>query len=662
MAWGDALNYCKGLSLGGQNDWRLPNVKELESLVDDTRYAPAIDSTYFPNVVASYYWSSTTYASGPNSAWVVYFDGGGVYGSGKSNGYYVRCVRGGQYGALGYLNILPSALAIPVTWPGSSASKNVTVSNGLPSAVTVGAATLTGANPADFSLGDSCVGQTLNKNGVCSITVNFIPATCGSKSATLTVPTSQGILVATLAGSACGVGGATLSGQVTDGANGLPIAGASVMVGTSSPFITDAGGNYLASDLAGGLQDMVTSKSGYDTWRVGVCPSPLQTIRKSVYLNPSSTGLRVVSVTSSYSNGKPYYFLPGVGFNVTFTAQVNWNGTTPGKVRFITSRGSYDVVTSSDTTSYSLNVGSELDSCATLQAVAIAGDGSQSPAKKADFIVTKALPVDPTIPILTNNLSVENRSGVNGSSFTYKNNSTITKDLLSQTIGNYATMPILGSAATALQFVPEFDFEFSGSDGKLSYNLSLMKNSDYSSIYKNEFTRRKNPNGLKNLTKLINSKFDRRKFPSAKIAGFELSLFPAASVEATFNSSSCGTSSNGWDSVEGFSVIAGAGEFGVTYQSILPPPVPLPWYVEGAFGLEFDAMLNINELSNLRLAGDMATNPYLALTLGAGVNDVAGVEGTGKGGVDIDWTLPASHLQKVHRQCRDSFLRRFPPL
>ncbi|MBI4687331.1 MAG: DUF1566 domain-containing protein [Nitrospirae bacterium] len=46
MMWGSALSYCEGLPLGGKTDWRLPNVKELESLTDDTRYNdPAIDTS-----------------------------------------------------------------------------------------------------------------------------------------------------------------------------------------------------------------------------------------------------------------------------------------------------------------------------------------------------------------------------------------------------------------------------------------------------------------------------------------------------------------------------------------------------------------------------------------------------------------------------------------
>jgi hypothetical protein len=106
MTWDSALSYCEGLSLGGHSDWRLPNIKELESLTDDTRDNPAIDIAFFPNAHASYYWSSTTLADYPDGAWPVHFSDGYVfYYSTKYSSNYVRCVRGGQSGSLGNLKI-----------------------------------------------------------------------------------------------------------------------------------------------------------------------------------------------------------------------------------------------------------------------------------------------------------------------------------------------------------------------------------------------------------------------------------------------------------------------------------------------------------------------------------------------------------------------------
>lgn len=98
MSWGAALSYCEGLNLGGSTAWRLPNIKELESLTDDTQSNPSIDTSMFPNTYASGYWSSTTNAYYSDNTWFVGFSNGGVWIYPKNNEYTtlnIRCVRGG---------------------------------------------------------------------------------------------------------------------------------------------------------------------------------------------------------------------------------------------------------------------------------------------------------------------------------------------------------------------------------------------------------------------------------------------------------------------------------------------------------------------------------------------------------------------------------------
>lgn len=80
--------------LCGANDWRLSTRKELRSLASYNRFNPAIDTNYFPKAQSSFYWSSSPYASGFNSAWDIGFVNGFDGVSNKFN--FVRLVRGGQ--------------------------------------------------------------------------------------------------------------------------------------------------------------------------------------------------------------------------------------------------------------------------------------------------------------------------------------------------------------------------------------------------------------------------------------------------------------------------------------------------------------------------------------------------------------------------------------
>jgi hypothetical protein len=104
MPWDAALSYCESLLLGGNSDWRLPNIKELESLTDDSRDNPAIDKTFFLDATASLYWTSSSQAADASSAYIVGFSYPGVDWENKplsdirgaDSDIKVRCVRGGQ--------------------------------------------------------------------------------------------------------------------------------------------------------------------------------------------------------------------------------------------------------------------------------------------------------------------------------------------------------------------------------------------------------------------------------------------------------------------------------------------------------------------------------------------------------------------------------------
>jgi hypothetical protein len=91
--WCTALAYCEGLELAGHDDWRLPNVRELQSIVDYERWLPSIDPVF--GTVSSWYWSSTSCAVDTDFAWRVLFNLGFVDNNLKGGVFHVRAVRRG---------------------------------------------------------------------------------------------------------------------------------------------------------------------------------------------------------------------------------------------------------------------------------------------------------------------------------------------------------------------------------------------------------------------------------------------------------------------------------------------------------------------------------------------------------------------------------------
>jgi hypothetical protein len=112
-SWAQALSYANTLTSGAcgltdgsaAGDWRLPNRKELESLVNRQQSNPAawLNTVGFSGVNTStqnyeyeYYWSSSSLSSNTGAAWIVHLGIGHITTTNK--GYYVRMwpVRGGQ--------------------------------------------------------------------------------------------------------------------------------------------------------------------------------------------------------------------------------------------------------------------------------------------------------------------------------------------------------------------------------------------------------------------------------------------------------------------------------------------------------------------------------------------------------------------------------------
>lgn len=97
MTWNEALNYIKVINdseLYGYSDWKLPNRKELFSLMSHESMNPSLPRPHpFINVFTGYYWTSTSSARLPKQAWYIHLGGARVFLGIKDSSYMVWPVR-----------------------------------------------------------------------------------------------------------------------------------------------------------------------------------------------------------------------------------------------------------------------------------------------------------------------------------------------------------------------------------------------------------------------------------------------------------------------------------------------------------------------------------------------------------------------------------------
>ena len=109
--WNTLITAANSEQLCGFNDWRVPDLYQLASLVrcrggryknldagcDGSYQKPTIDTKYFPNATSGWYWSASPYADYSSNAWILDFSNGydDYYGY-RNYDYHVRLVRSGQ--------------------------------------------------------------------------------------------------------------------------------------------------------------------------------------------------------------------------------------------------------------------------------------------------------------------------------------------------------------------------------------------------------------------------------------------------------------------------------------------------------------------------------------------------------------------------------------
>ena len=139
LTWEQALVYAEGLTIGTSADWRMPNIKELQSLNNELVTNPSVFSPYFSNLGVKFYWSSTTLPNQTLSAWYWSTSFGITTYSAKTGTNYVLCVRGNPSLSLNNtephtsikITPNPSSDFVSISFPSYTASARIEIADAL---------------------------------------------------------------------------------------------------------------------------------------------------------------------------------------------------------------------------------------------------------------------------------------------------------------------------------------------------------------------------------------------------------------------------------------------------------------------------------------------------------------------------------------------------
>lgn len=336
--WPVALSEVNTLSTGtcgltdgsSPGDWSIPNVNELESLID----AGSQNVVGFPfsNVLPENYWTSTISSYfGPynNSSmhWFVNMNGG-TMGIGGNFGYVmpVRSLKYFSFDPL-ILSVAPKFgplydVVVPIQ------PRQVDIGNRSSTLQAVTAIAISGTNAAEFfiTIGGttpcSSFSPTLEAGESCTLLLGFRPTSSGVKSVSLDI-TSNGV---TKNIPLTGTSITTIYGTVTNQSTGLPVASANITLNTSTTTRTDQYGNYSFGNLPAGAYNIMVNKPILDSADgIGIG-----------YQATMKDGLSVNSTTSV----KADFLLPTVGtLNITTATLPSASPNIPFRCRVMVGGG-----------------------------------------------------------------------------------------------------------------------------------------------------------------------------------------------------------------------------------------------------------------------------------------------------------------------------------
>ena len=327
FTWKDALQRAVNDRTGGYSDWRLPNIRELRSLIDETRHSPAMDPAFMPTPFQSMFWSSSPYKelSGNQSfSWTVSFDAGGDPAVQRYFREHARLVRGGDaFDSLGgTISISPSPLVFPAQGLNTSAMQTIRLSNTGMGIVSLNGITASGT---DYTQTNNC-SATLAAGASCSISVSFIPSALGSRSGAVTIASNApgSPHTVNLSGSGTQVPGVSLS--------------PGALVFTAQNVGTSAVQTIKLDNTGTGLVTITSiTASGTDYTQNNDCGATLaagSSCSIGVTFTPAAIGSRsgIITIISD-APGSPHSLgLAGTGMAVQFAFGVTKSGTGAGTV------------------------------------------------------------------------------------------------------------------------------------------------------------------------------------------------------------------------------------------------------------------------------------------------------------------------------------------
>ncbi len=303
--WSQALGVAvtaNGQNYKGHNDWRLPSLTELRSLVAPAMSnpvisvtAPLIDTTAFPATPANRFWSSTVSAPSPAGAWFVGFGDGYADAGGQSSYGHVRLVRSGQSFSP-FDGFPPPATLAPATQTvtgtvgtvmtattaftptGFSGVMNYTISPALPGGLAMNA--LTGVISGTPTAAQPSTSHTVTATG----------STSGSATATISLSVAQGTQTIAFGSAPT----PTYAPGGTFSVSAIASSSLTVTYSSQTPGVCTTGGSATITIVTAGPCTIAANQAGNANWTAAPQATQAITIAQA-----SQSGLTATATPNS---------------------------------------------------------------------------------------------------------------------------------------------------------------------------------------------------------------------------------------------------------------------------------------------------------------------------------------------------------------------------